>query len=75
MEFNIFDVKNVLIYKDIFSRLKQRETQYNSLSSESDWEFANLICDGLKIFYHVKLLFFFQEQSIVQLSYTFSKKI
>jgi hypothetical protein len=58
-----------LIYKDVFSPLKHRETQYNSFSSDYDWEFASLICDGFKIFYQVTLLLLlFQEQSIVQLT-------
>ncbi|KAJ0564427.1 putative HAT dimerization domain, ribonuclease H-like superfamily, hAT-like transposase, RNase-H [Helianthus annuus] len=46
-----------IIYKDVFKRLKQRDTQYNSLPSERDWELASNICQKLKVFYEVTELF------------------
>ncbi|XP_021984938.1 zinc finger BED domain-containing protein RICESLEEPER 3-like [Helianthus annuus] len=33
---------------DVFKRLKQRDSQYNSLPSEKDWELASNICQKLK---------------------------
>ena len=44
-------------YKQVFSRLKQREPQYKSLPDESDWALANELCERLKIFYNVTELF------------------
>ncbi|MFS7947322.1 putative ribonuclease H-like superfamily, hAT-like transposase, RNase-H [Helianthus anomalus] len=46
-----------IIYKDVFKRLKQRDSQYNSLPSEKDWELASNICQKLKVFHHVTELF------------------
>ncbi|XP_021971194.2 zinc finger BED domain-containing protein RICESLEEPER 2-like [Helianthus annuus] len=46
-----------VIYKDVFKRLKQRDSQYNSLPSEKDWELASNICQKLKVFHHVTDLF------------------
>jgi len=46
-----------IIYKDVFRRLKQRESQYKSLPTERDWEFAKEICDRLQLFYEVTLIF------------------
>ena len=46
-----------LQYKDVFERLSQRESQYKSLPSEYDWEMASHICQRLKIFYDMTLLF------------------
>ncbi|KAL5191840.1 Zinc finger BED domain-containing protein RICESLEEPER 2 [Glycine soja] len=37
-------------YKDVFSRLKQRETQYSCFPSDSQWEFAKEVCKRLAIF-------------------------
>ncbi|KAH1264825.1 Zinc finger BED domain-containing protein RICESLEEPER 2 [Glycine max] len=37
-------------YKDVFSLLKQRETQYSCFPSDSQWEFAKEVCKRLAIF-------------------------
>ncbi|KAH1264817.1 Zinc finger BED domain-containing protein RICESLEEPER 3 [Glycine max] len=37
-------------YEDVFSRLKQRETQYSCFPSDSQWEFAKEVCKRLAIF-------------------------
>lgn len=50
-------LKVAIEYKDVFSRLAQREAQYKTLPSESDWMMANEICDKLEIFYEVTQLF------------------
>ncbi|KAK3194503.1 hypothetical protein Dsin_025813 [Dipteronia sinensis] len=46
-----------LNYKDVFYRLKQRESQYRSLPEEKDWELAKEMCDKLNFFYHVTEMF------------------
>ena len=50
-------LNNVLIYRDVFARLKQRESQYNCLPSEEDWKLAKEICDRLELFFEVTELF------------------
>ncbi|KAH1265815.1 Zinc finger BED domain-containing protein RICESLEEPER 2 [Glycine max] len=37
-------------YKNVFSRLKQHETQYSCFPSDSQWEFAKEVCKRLVIF-------------------------
>ncbi|CAN0846151.1 Putative AC transposase [Linum grandiflorum] len=44
-------------YKDVFFRLSKRESQYTSLPSESDWEFAAVVCEKLVIFDDVTKVF------------------
>ncbi|XP_076922015.1 zinc finger BED domain-containing protein RICESLEEPER 2-like [Bidens hawaiensis] len=34
-------LKVAIIYKDVFKRLKQQDTHYNSLPTEKDWELAS----------------------------------
>ncbi|KAE8662422.1 hypothetical protein F3Y22_tig00113337pilonHSYRG00037 [Hibiscus syriacus] len=46
-----------IVYKDVFKRLKQRETQYRSLPTDRDWELASSICGKLQLFYKVTLMF------------------
>ncbi|CAN1761948.1 Putative AC transposase [Linum perenne] len=48
-----------LPYKDVFYRLKQRDESqsYTSCPNESQWEFAAVICDKLKIFKDISELF------------------
>ncbi|XP_010265497.1 PREDICTED: zinc finger BED domain-containing protein RICESLEEPER 2-like [Nelumbo nucifera] len=46
-----------LIYKDVFYRLRQRESQYKCLPTEEEWELAKEICGRLKLFYNVIELF------------------
>ncbi|KAI3747631.1 hypothetical protein L6452_10167 [Arctium lappa] len=44
-------------YRDVFKRLKQRESRYTCLPTDLDWELAKEICDRLQLFYEVTLLF------------------
>ncbi|GJT89186.1 zinc finger BED domain-containing protein RICESLEEPER 2-like protein [Tanacetum coccineum] len=44
-------LKTALMYKDVFARLKQRDSQYKTLPSPLEWENARVICDTLKVFY------------------------
>ena len=37
-------------YKDVFARLKQRESQYNSLPTDNHWDFAVIVCKKLVVF-------------------------
>ncbi|KAH1190223.1 Zinc finger BED domain-containing protein RICESLEEPER 3 [Glycine max] len=45
-------------YKDVFSRLKQRETQYSCFPSDSQWEFAKEVCKRLAIFNDITEIIF-----------------
>uniref|UniRef100_A0A2N9G9L2 HAT C-terminal dimerisation domain-containing protein n=1 Tax=Fagus sylvatica TaxID=28930 RepID=A0A2N9G9L2_FAGSY len=40
-------------YQDVFFCLKQRESTYNCMPSEEDWEIASDICQRLSLFYKV----------------------
>ena len=40
-------------YQDVFFHLKQRESAYNCMPSEEDWEIASDICQRLSLFYKV----------------------
>ena len=42
-----------MIYKDVFSRLAERETSYTCLPYDHDWEVAKDICGRLELFYNV----------------------
>ncbi|CAL5364812.1 unnamed protein product [Camellia sinensis] len=44
-------LQTALLYKDVFYRLKYKETQYTTLPSEEEWEFVREICERFKIFY------------------------
>ncbi|KAL5562321.1 hypothetical protein UlMin_032068 [Ulmus minor] len=54
-------LSTALIYKDVFSRLRQREPQYRKLgpklSSEEDWELVKEMCERLKLFLKITELF------------------
>lgn len=50
-------LNTVLEYRDLFSRLKQRDSQYTCLPSEEDWEVASELCKRLENFYNVTVLF------------------
>ena len=50
-------LKTALMYKDVFARLKQRDSQYKTLPSPMEWENARVICDKLEVFYEVTALF------------------
>ncbi|KAL8481096.1 hypothetical protein ACS0TY_027581 [Phlomoides rotata] len=47
----------VICYKDVFTRLKQREPLYKSAPKEEEWEIAREICDKFKVFNNVTKLF------------------
>ncbi|KAK3222264.1 hypothetical protein Dsin_009289 [Dipteronia sinensis] len=46
-----------LIYKDVFARLKQRESAYKTLPFDHDWMLATKMCDKQKLFYSVIEMF------------------
>lgn len=46
-----------LVFKEVFPRLKQRESLYKFLPTEEDWVFAKEIRDRLESFYEVTTLF------------------
>ncbi|KAL5562183.1 hypothetical protein UlMin_031930 [Ulmus minor] len=52
-------LSTALIYKDVFSRLRQREPQYRKLGpklpSEEDWELAKEMCERLKPFFKITI--------------------
>lgn len=50
-------LQTALLYKDVFFRLKQRESQYKHCPNEEEWEFAKEVCERLKIFYKVTEVF------------------
>ncbi|CAN0862130.1 Putative AC transposase [Linum grandiflorum] len=44
-------------YRDVFARLRQRDAKYSITFSNSDWEFAIMVCEKLKIFNSITELF------------------
>ena len=55
---SIFLTLNIAIgYKDVFKRLKQRESLYKCYPLDEEWEKAMEICDRLKLFHSVIELF------------------
>ena len=50
-------LKVALQYKDVFSRLKQRDLQYVCLPSDLDWKIASELCGRLENFYNVTEIF------------------
>ena len=44
-------------YKDVFSRLKQRECHYTSLPSSLQWKFAKDVCERLRLFNSITEVF------------------
>ncbi|KAG5552225.1 hypothetical protein RHGRI_010340 [Rhododendron griersonianum] len=50
-------LQTAIEYKDAFSRLKHRDTQYKTVPTENDWKLAVEICGRLKLFYNVTELF------------------
>ena len=46
-----------VLYKDVFRRLKARDSQYKCLPKERDWELAMEVCDRLQVFYEITLTF------------------
>ncbi|XP_016177786.1 zinc finger BED domain-containing protein RICESLEEPER 2-like [Arachis ipaensis] len=50
-------VETEWLYRDIFARLKQEDSNYKSVPSNEEWELAKEICGKLKLFYDVTQLF------------------
>ncbi|KAL7152809.1 hypothetical protein ABFS83_04G123800 [Erythranthe nasuta] len=50
-------LSTALVYKDVFFRLNQRESSYNCMPSEEEWNLASLICQKLELFHRVTRLF------------------
>lgn len=50
-------LETALIYKDVFPRLRLRDSNYKCLPTEEDWSRAKEICGKLEIFYSVTSLF------------------
>ncbi|GJR74545.1 zinc finger BED domain-containing protein RICESLEEPER 2-like protein [Tanacetum coccineum] len=50
-------LSGAVIYKDVFKRLKARDSQYKCLPKERDWELAMEVCDRLQVFYEITLTF------------------
>ncbi|KAL7174274.1 hypothetical protein ACSBR2_033518 [Camellia fascicularis] len=48
-----FMLSTALVYIDAFFCLRQRDSSYNSMPSENDWEVAKDICGRLDVFYNV----------------------
>ncbi|TXG63502.1 hypothetical protein EZV62_010496 [Acer yangbiense] len=44
-------IRSALIYKTIFPRLRQRDSQYKYVPTENDWVFAKEISDRLEVFF------------------------
>ncbi|CAN1125095.1 Putative AC transposase [Linum perenne] len=40
----------VMPYRDVFSRLKLRDAQYNCLPSTAHWQFSAIVCEKLEVF-------------------------
>ncbi|KAL7147969.1 hypothetical protein ABFS83_06G146700 [Erythranthe nasuta] len=50
-------LSTALVYKDVFFRLNQRESSYNCMPSEEEWNLSSLICQKLELFHRVTRLF------------------
>ncbi|XP_062093715.1 zinc finger BED domain-containing protein RICESLEEPER 2-like [Humulus lupulus] len=48
---------SAIVYKDVFSRLIHTEKNYKKEPSERDWLLAKVMCEKLKLFYHVTKMF------------------
>lgn len=46
-----------ILYEDVFSRLRQRESQYTCLPTSLHWKFAKDICGKLKLFNSITEVF------------------
>ncbi|GJU04873.1 putative AC transposase [Tanacetum coccineum] len=50
-------LKTALMYKDVFTRLKQRDSHYKTLPSPLEWENARVVCKKLEVFHNVTAIF------------------
>lgn len=46
-------LSTALLYKSVFTRLRQRDSNFKTCPLDSDWVLASEICDKLKLFYVV----------------------
>nr|GEW48007.1 hypothetical protein [Tanacetum cinerariifolium] len=46
-----------LMYKDVFTRLKQRDPHYKTLPRPLEWENARVVCKKLEVFHNVTAIF------------------
>ena len=60
-------LETALIYKDVFARLKQRETGFKCCPSDNDWILGQEVCHRLKLFYTVTEIFYGTKFSIANL--------
>nr|KAJ0211862.1 hypothetical protein LSAT_V11C400212290 [Lactuca sativa] len=44
-------------YKEVFDRVKTRDSKYTCFPTEKDWELASEICERLQLFYEVTVMF------------------
>ncbi|KAF7127274.1 hypothetical protein RHSIM_Rhsim11G0144400 [Rhododendron simsii] len=50
-------LQTAIEYKDVFSRLKVRESQYKSCPRDTDWDVAKEVCERLEVFYEATKVF------------------
>ena len=50
-------VETALLYKDVFTRLGVRDSQYKLTPSREEWEFAQDVCGRMKFFYKATEIF------------------
>ncbi|XXG62138.1 hypothetical protein AAC387_Pa05g0565 [Persea americana] len=50
-------LSTAVMYKDVFFCLKQRDSSYDCMPSEEEWEVAINICKKLELFFNVTKLF------------------
>ena len=50
-------LSTAVMYKDVFFCLKQRDSSYDCMPSEEEWEVAVNICKKLELFFNVTKLF------------------
>ncbi|KAL6530013.1 hypothetical protein OROMI_028658 [Orobanche minor] len=50
-------LETALLYKDVFTRLGQREPQYKAYPSREEWDFAQDVCRRLELFFKATEIF------------------
>ncbi|PON86988.1 Ribonuclease H-like domain containing protein [Trema orientale] len=50
-------LSTALLYKNVFTRCKLRDSRYRGAPSEDDWVMAQSLCDKLVLFYKITKLF------------------
>lgn len=64
------NLQSAIEYKNVFSCLRERESQYKFLPSEYELEFAKKMCDKLQIFYAATKIFSGIKYPIANLFFT-----